>query len=208
MRNKQNTRVDLRLFAALGIAVAAVACTKSVGPVPPKEMPRWLLDKLLNKHATLAGRCEYENGYTAVEIARDRKTADAQCARQCATVLAISPASPSVRINKPITLNFRTQTVLGGTNTICQSSGSVDWGDGSPQTHMPADPWTACDKVRREIVHNSNGNPIDVTLTHSFPTAGMYCVSAQVWGNHKYDGNGSCSYDCYVYANTYVTVNP
>lgn len=196
-------RVSVWPLTLLGIVVIAAAATRSTGPIPPARAPNWLHAK----DVPFAGQCKYPNGYDAIDVGRDPKTNDGNCALQCARVLAISPVNGSGKVNTPITLNFRTQTVLGGRNTICTSSGTVDWGDGL-QTNMPSDPWTNCDGKPSGVVHNTVSTPVDVTLAHSFPTAGQYCVSASVWGNHKYDGDGSCSYDCTVSANMYVTVTP
>jgi hypothetical protein len=44
----------------------------------------------------------------------------------------------------------------------------------------------------------TNPHAPNVSLKHTYLTAGQYCLSASMWGNHKYHGNGSCSYDCTV----------
>jgi hypothetical protein len=143
--------------------------------------------------------CKYTSGRSAGDVGRDPKTNPSHCAVNCANSLAIAPVPVVGNINQDLGINFTVDRILGGPNQVCTSNGQVDWGDGT-STAMPSDPWTDCDKRPSSILHDTVGKPVNVTLHHTYATAGQYCVSGRVYGNHKYDGQaaGSCSYDCTI----------
>src|SRR3984885_8798460 len=146
---------------------------------------------------TAASPCKYSPGRSAGDVGRDRKTNPSHCAVNCANSLAIAPVPVVGNVNQDLGVNFSVDRILGGPNQVCTSNGQVDWGDGT-STAMRSDPWTDCDNRPTSVLHDTVGKAVNVTLRHTYTTAGQYCVSARVYGNHKYDGDGSCSYDCTI----------
>ena len=161
---------------------------------------------MAKKNVTLAANCAFPKGQSAHDVGRGIGTDEGHCASQCAQSMAVAPSPVVGNINQQLDVNFRVNRVLGGANQVCASNGTIDWGDGTPQTTMPSDAWTNCDGKPSGIIHNTVGKAVNVTMSHSYATAGEYCVSASVWGNHKYDGAGSCSYDCTVSSNAPVLI--
>ncbi len=173
------------------------------GPVRTEAAPQWMLDS----NIPLAGSCRYPNGYAAINRGKStNKDPSGHCEENCSQgPLRIDPSPIVGNINQDLAINFRLDQVLGGPNAVCASNGTIDWGDGT-QEPMPHVSWIDCDRKPADMLRDTVGKPPNYTLHHTYRTAGEYCVSAQVWGNHKYDGVGSCSYDCSVSANAAVII--
>lgn len=164
--------------------------------------------KALAAGSVAPGGCEFPTGWTARDVGKDPKTPPSHCSANCIHLMVISPSPIIANINQPVTVNFSTNNkALGGPNAVCASAGKVSWGDGSPDQDMPSHPWNACGVAAGEINFlPTNPHAPNVPLTHPYATAGQYCLSATMWGNHKYHGDGSCSYDCTVSQAVTVTV--
>lgn len=159
-----------------------------------------------DKAVTQVCKPKYPNGATAIDRGRDPKTDESHCRNNCAAgPLRIDPSPALGNIGQDLAINFRLDKILGGPNAVCGSNGKVDWGDGTT-TDMPSDPWRNCDGNASGMLHDTVGKPPNYTLHHKYGTAGEYCLSAYVWGNHKYHGDGSCSYDCQVQGDIHVSI--
>jgi len=187
-------------------AKSATTATKPYSQ-PLRATPRWLRAELSAAQISAAGQCRYTDGYDAIDVGRGRGTDEAHCFLNCSHgPLKIAPSPVIGNINQDLAINFWIDDVLGGPNQVCASNGTVDWGDGT-SSPMPSAPWTDCDRRPSGMLHDTVGKPPNYTLHHTYVTAGEYCVSARIWGNHKYHGAGSCSYDCTVTGSAQVVIH-
>jgi hypothetical protein len=140
---------------------------------------------------------------------RSLYTSSSHCEDNCvgASKMHMSPQSITVAVGGTVTFTIWLDSQLGGPNMICASNGIVDWGDGTTEK-MPDHPITDCDgKPSGELDDGSTGSHVPkVVMTHQYKNPGPKCPSAKIWGNHKYSGDGACSYDCQVTADAHVMV--
>jgi hypothetical protein len=183
-----------KLYFAVATFVGCSALSTNLALADPQKGTK---GKSVAVVSAAAPACAYSPGRSAGDVGRDPKTNPSHCAVNCANSLTIAPVPVVGNINQDLGVTFLVDRILGGPNQVCTSNGQVDWGDGT-STAMPSDPWMDCDKRPTSMLHDTLGKPVNVTLHHTYSTAGQYCVSARVYGNHKYDGNGSCSYDCTI----------
>jgi hypothetical protein len=150
--------------------------------------------------------CAFKTGYEAVGRGdAGRAKFNGHCEQNCIKAMHISGPDPiEVRVNETLSASFFTDGALGGPNDRCASSGAVNWGDG-PNEPMPNEKITAGCGVGHTKIAGSDVP--SVTMTHAYTKPGRYCLSASMFGNHKYDGDGSCSYDCVVRADKVVIVH-
>ena len=133
-----------------------------------------------------------------------RARVDGHCETNCAQSLNISGPDPiSANVDQTISVTFFTNRALGGPNTLCTSTGAVNWGDGPTNEDMPTGHTQDCGSDQPKI---AGMNPPSVTMTHKYSKPGRYCLSAIMSGSHKYEGDGTCSYDCTLRADKIVTV--
>jgi len=109
------------------------------------------------------------------------------CCNRCGSQgFGISPAHAVVKAGKSVTLSFTPH--LPSPDAVIYTFGVVNWGD-----TVEALPEVGNDKT--------------VTLTHTYKTKGDYTVRAAAGAQHKYQGDGSCSYQCCTETSATVTVN-
>jgi hypothetical protein len=150
--------------------------------------------------------CAFQTGSEAIGRGDSgRAKFNGHCESNCIKALHISGPTPmTAAVNESVSVTFFTDGALGGPNDRCASAGAVNWGDG-PNEPMPSEKiTTGCGVGHTKI---AGSDVPSVTMTHKYTKPGTYCLSAQMFGNHKYDGDGSCSYDCVVRANKNVTVH-
>jgi hypothetical protein len=112
-----------------------------------------------------------------------------------------------IYVGQNIALRVQTSRALGGANQCIQEEGSIDWGDGTPFV----DPFIRKDQVDdRGPHHGCKAEPVNVMTSpaHRYKQAGEYCVSATLGGSYKYEGEGSCSYDCRLNKSVMIHVAP
>jgi hypothetical protein len=140
---------------------------------------------------------------------RGAHTRLSHCGENCvgASKMHMSPPSINVSVGEVVTFTIWLDSPLGGPNMICASNGVVDWGDGATEK-MPDHAIRDCDgRPSSELDDASTGSHVPkVVMTHTYSNVGPKCPSAKIWGNHKYSGDGSCSYDCQVTADAHVMV--
>lgn len=148
--------------------------------------------------------CKYQTGYYAKDVGGGNSIAgkNGHCGSNCVQKLNMAPVDSTAYIGDDLSLTFWVDAPLGGPNMRCVSAATVDWGDGSSE-QMPSEAANDCGVGDYKI---KRGNIPKVKVSHHYDSPGVYCVSAEMWGNHKYDGQVSCSSDCFVRAQTIIKI--
>jgi hypothetical protein len=99
----------------------------------------------------------------------------------------IGPDAGTVGINKPFVVHLRIRH-LGAGDYVIYNFGKIDWGDNSQQDVFPIGQ--------------------DQQLTHTYNSANHFTIHVMGGSQYKYQGDGSCSYECCTDNSIGVTVTP
>lgn len=80
-------------------------------------------------------------------------------------------------------------------DVVIYSGVSIDWDDGTQTNYIPV------------MTPNMQAWTTNNDVTHKWAQARTYTPSLMYYVQHKYDGDGSCSYECRLQAQTSVTVH-
>jgi len=109
------------------------------------------------------------------------------CCNRCGTQgFDISPAHAYVGAGTAVTMYFTPH--LPSPDAVIYTFSDVSWGD-------------KIEKLPDPVVNNKT-----YSLTHIYTTKGDYVVRADAGAQHKYEGDGSCSYECCTEGTAIITV--
>jgi hypothetical protein len=110
------------------------------------------------------------------------------CCSRCNTPsYDIGPSVGQAKVGEPFKAHFRIRH-LGVGDYVIYGFGKVDWGDNSQQDLLPVGQ--------------------DIELAHTYDTAKKFTVHVMGGAQFKYQGNGSCSYECCTDNSIDVGVTP
>jgi hypothetical protein len=109
------------------------------------------------------------------------------CARCNGPSYDVGPQGGLGTVGQPFKVHLRIRH-LGVGDYIIYSFGKIDWGDNSQQDVIPLGQ--------------------DVELVHKYDTADKFTIHVMGGAQFKYQGDGSCSYECCTDNTIPVTINP
>jgi len=120
------------------------------------------------------------------------------CTNRCSNGPArFTPTHVDICQNQLATMNMRVDGDALSTagDAVNYSGANVDWGDGQQTKNLTV------------MGPNEQGWTTNKNITHTWVQATTYTPSLLYYIQHKYDGDGSCSYECRLPAQAVVVVH-